>query len=123
MKKIIALTIVIMSFAGSAFAAAGPASGALSTAGAAIYGGSSAAVALAATSPLGKLSSGVTAIINFDSTSYAIGTKHVKGSKVFGTAADSTNMYFKASPAALITTTEVGTGSSNSNFSSGWTSM
>lgn len=125
MKKNIAIAVIIMSLTSSAYAAntAGPTSGNLTNAGAAIYGGLTQDIANAATSPMGKLSSGVTAILNFDATSYAITTKHIKGSKIFGTAADSTNMYFKASPAALITKTEAGSDSANSNFASGWTSM
>ena len=127
MKKVLTLSLVIMSFAGSAFAA--PATtltsgSGVAPAGSAIYGGSTAAIANASTNPIVKLSSGVSGMANYDITSYAIGTKHIKGSKVFGTAADSTNMYWKASPAAIINTTEFSTGSANANFTGGtWTSM
>jgi hypothetical protein len=129
MKKILALTVMIISISGSAFAATLSTNG-VSAAGVGIYGGRTQSGtgdgADTATSPLGKLSSGVSCVVNFDSTngtSYALATKHVKGSKISATAADSTNMYFKASPQGLITATEVGDKSANDNFASGWTSM
>ncbi len=126
MKKVLALTLVLMSVAGSAFAVSGgttlTSTSGVATAGAAIFGGSTALIANAATNPIVKLSSGVSGMSNYDVTSYAIATKHIKGSKIFGTAADSTNMYWKASPAAIINATEFGSGSANANFGS-WTSM
>jgi hypothetical protein len=125
MKKVLALTVMIISISGSAFATE-LASNGVSAPGVGIYGGTSATTAASATSPLGKLSSGVSCVVNYDATagtSYVLATKHVKGSKINATAADSTNMYFKASPQGLITADEVGTGSANSNFASGWTSM
>ena len=88
---------------------------------------------LDATNPLVRFSTGVMGIVNFTaaanlSSSYAIGSKHFKGSKVFGTANDSTNIYWKASPATsatpYFTTTEFGTSTAatNDNFGvAGWT--
>ncbi|GAM11519.1 hypothetical protein OR1_03835 [Geobacter sp. OR-1] len=122
MKKIIALTALIVISASSYAAAGALATNTVSNAGTAIYGGADATGAGAASSPLFKLSTGVSTIINFDAAGvgYAVFTKHVKGTKVFGTAYDSTAIsYFTEAPGTLTTTN---TGSATA-VPSGWTSM
>lgn len=126
MKKILALTALSMLFAAPAFAAA-LATHVPTDAGLGIYGGRTAAEATAATNPIVKLSTGVRGIINFDTAnpiSYAISTKHDKGSKIFGTGNDSTSIWWKASPAGALVAADVGAASDNDNFEgvAGWTS-
>jgi hypothetical protein len=130
MKKIIALTLLALTFSTSAFAAALATNALPGGAGYAIFGGTTAAEATGATNPLVRTSTGVWGVVNFTaasnlSTSYAIFTKHTKGSKLFGTANDSTNIYWKASPAVkvapFLAVAECGTGTDNSNFGTGWT--
>jgi len=124
MKKILATILIVLSFASSAFATAISTGTALTTAGLAVYGGVDATAAGAAPSPLVKFSTGVFGQVNFDATAhdaYAILTKHTSGSKLFGTANDSTNIYWKQ----VITGALVngGTVVGNANFTSalGWT--
>ncbi|WP_224982638.1 hypothetical protein [Geomonas agri] len=137
MKKVLALTLLSLSFASSyAFAGQGTAgtvlgSHAVTGPAVSIYGGNTQQNATDAKSPLIKLSSKVSAIVNYDTTnqgtgqssSYAIGTKHVDGSKVFGTANDSTTIYFKQNASGTILDPAVfGTLLNNSNFiTTGWT--
>jgi hypothetical protein len=131
MKKILVLTALMLSFTGSAFAA-GISSGDLigdataGTGGLAVFGGIDSTSAAAPTAnPLVRMSTGVQGVVNFDSTthiSYAIITKHVSGSKYFGTANDSTNIYWLQSVKGNLDPTTAGTGIDNSNFAgSGWT--
>lgn len=126
MKKIIALTaLVILSASTFVFAAAGDlATNTVSNAAAAIYGGVDSSGAQAATSPLFKLSTGVSTAINFDAqgVGYAIFAKHVKGTKIFGTAYDSTSISFFTEPAGLMTTTNIGSVTAVPT-ASGWTTM
>jgi len=68
---------------------------------------------------LGKLSTGVTAKIKFDPTAYALSTKHTSGNKVFGTANDSTAIFFTT---VSTDTIEDLLKSDNTAFNS-WTSM
>lgn len=138
MKKIFALTLILLSFAGSASAAALGAN-TVSNSGAAIYGGDSAANALAAVNPLVRMSTNVSGVVNIPSPSgtppkvgsYVIVTKHFNGSKLFGTASDSTNIYYRQSTSGYVLTngaggavTDSGTGTNDAaNFpiGSGWT--
>ena len=133
MKKVLALTLLSLSFASSyAFAATEITTGNVPAAAAiSIYGGNSLANATAAQYPLIKLSAKVSAVINWEqaaqaqglSTGYSIGTKHIDGSKIFGTAWNSTTIYFKqdASGTAL-TGTKFGSDTGNANFIvDGWT--
>ncbi|SRR6266702_4205331 len=109
MKKIMILTSLLLSFAGTAFATALDTNVLTAeTGGVGIFGGSTAANALAATGPLIRLSNKVVGLVNFDksgqgttgtSTGYSIFTKHYGGSKLFGTGFDTTNMYYKIVPA------------------------
>jgi hypothetical protein len=131
MKKVLALTLLSLSFASSyAFAGATVAGTVLDTGGLAgpassIYGGNSQANATAAANPLVKLSSKVSATLNYESaskaigqsSSYAIGTKHVDGSKIFGTANNSTTIFFKQNASGTtLANANFGTALDNSNF-------
>jgi hypothetical protein len=121
MKKSLIVTTLLLAFASSAFAAGTDmASGSLAGEGAAIYGGSDTTVAAAATTPIVKLSTGVNGVAYYNTVAYAISTKHSKGSKVFGTANDSTSIFWKASPAAAMLAADGGSTSGNANFN-GWT--
>lgn len=126
MKKILVFGLVALSFSSSAFAGALATNSVTPLPGLAVYGGTTPDEAAAATNPLVRMSTGVSGLVNFGgnnntSPSYVIATKHFKGSKVFATANDSTNIYWKASPANLLTAGEVGTGTDNGNFGTGWT--
>lgn len=125
MKKVFVFAALMMFVAGWAFAGTDLADNTASAEGAAIYAGDSQANAAAATYPMVKLSTGVKGVVNFDTSTpvtYAIITKHTKGSKAFGTAHDSTTIFWKQSPAnTALTGTIAGDGSDNTNFSA-WTS-
>ena len=122
MKKIIAITALLLFVAcGSAFAAA-MATGGISNEGDSIYGGPDVASAADADESIliGKMSKGVSAGANYDVLSYAMNTKHTSGTQAFGTADDSTAIY----------RTNIGTGvlaaapTSNSNTAfATWTEM
>jgi hypothetical protein len=121
MKKIIALTaLMIVACSGSAFAAA-LTSGSVSNAAQVIRGGSDATAAAASTNPLGRLSTGVRLGANYQTTCYALITKHDKGSKKIGTAHDSTAIFFVQEPAGALAAAPTACG--NSAFATGWTSM
>ena len=131
MKKILALTLIALSFSSSAFAAALTTHTLTPNAGMAIRGGTTATEASNAANPLVRLSTGVYAVVNFVaaanlSTSYAIFTKHYKGSKIFGTANDSTNIYWRAEPSIAapgpyINIGNIPTANDNSGFATNWT--
>lgn len=108
MKKIIAISLLMVTLTSSFSFAGALASNTVSTAGIGIYGsGVDAAAAAASTSPLFKLSTGVSVVVNFDAAGigYAIFTKHLKGTKIFATAYDSTAIkYFVELPGVLSTT-------------------
>lgn len=119
MKKIIVMTVVLLLSVSSVFAAE-LASNTPTSAGVAIYGGDSAANALAAVNPLVRLSTGVSAISVYDANggAYALGTKHLKGSKIFATANDSTKLYWKTGTAnQILAAGDIGTTSSDSGVS------
>jgi hypothetical protein len=122
MKNIIVLTVLLLSFAGSAFAAE-IASGARigdGTTGLAVYGGVTIAAAqLATANPLVRMSTGVMGQVNFTAAthlSYALITKHLSGSKYFGTANDATNIYWKQDAKGQLTSAMAGTGIDSTNF-------
>ena len=132
MKKILALTLLLLSFAVSAFSANSTVTG-LVTAGAAIYGGADATTAGNATNALARFSTNVVGVINESAdvaaktaVSYALITKHTSGSKMFGTSNDATNIYWKAlAGGTVLTSALAGTAPDATNFSvvgSGWTS-
>lgn len=123
MKKILMLaTLFTFVFAGSSFAAlTSLAVNTASGSGYQIYGGVDAADATSTSAVLlGKMSKGVSFTHNSNAGGYAAATKHSSGSKVYGTAHDSTAIYFQ----------DVGTGAipelsavGNSSFGDAWTSM
>jgi len=124
MKKAIVLTLLMLSFAGSAFAAA-LATNVATTAGLSVFGGVDATAAGAASSPLVKFSTGVQGLCNFVTAthvSYAIVTKHNTGNKYFGTANDSTSIYWFQSITGVLLPATAGSVAGNSNFATaGWT--
>ncbi len=135
MKKILALTIILISFGGSAFAA-GYTPGQVTNSGAALYGGDSDTHAQGATNPLVRLSTNVSALLNIPDpagtppkvASYVLVTKHYSGSKLFGTASDSTNIYFlQGESGKVLTATMAGPAGTNKTndtafpVGSGWT--
>ncbi len=131
MKRIIVLSLLLLSFASSAFAGV-LATNTATAPGLAVYGGDSATNAGAATNPLVRLSTGVRGLVNFGATgtpavvtSYALATKHDTGSKIFGTANDSTNIYWKQATAKIAlqaTGATVAALTDNANFDdTGWT--
>jgi len=126
MKKIIALTaLLVIVGSTSAFAAATPlGNNGISPAAATVYGGVVTGSAATSTTPMFKLSTGVSVQINFDTTGigYAIFTKHVKGTKIFGTAYDSTAISFFTEVPGVLTTTNTGTATAVPT-TSGWTTM
>ena len=125
MKKIFCLMLVLLSSATSVFAATQLATGEVSDAAAAVYGGTDQTSAEASVNPIIKFSTGVSGLANFDNTGYSVHTKHLNGSKVFGTANDSTNIFWKASPSkVLMTADECGTTVGTANYAdgTGWTS-
>ncbi len=132
MKKIIAASLLALSFSSSAFAA-GAVLGthAVSKEGAQIFGGTTAdEAARADINPLVKLSTGVIGVVNFaaeatnanQSIAYSIFAKHTKGSKIFGTSNDSTNVYWKADPPGALVAEDVPDTIGNTAFGTGWTS-
>jgi hypothetical protein len=116
MKKILLVTALLVAISSSAFAT-GLGSGTVSAEGATIYGSTT------APTPIAKLSTGVAGGVTYNTAAYAIYTKHTKGSKVFGTAADSTSIYWKASANGILATTDFDTTNSlnATAFASGWT--
>jgi hypothetical protein len=130
MKKIIILALVALSFSSSAFAATLATHTLTTAAGLGIYGGTTTAEATGATNPLVRFSTGVYGVVNFTasnnlSSTYALFTKHYKGSKIFGTANDSTNIYWKAEAAQAATPfvliANIPANTDNSGFGTGWT--
>jgi uncharacterized protein YcnI len=124
MKKIVTLSMLfLMALSGQAFAEALADDTATTTDGLQIYGGVDAADAAANTSVLlGKMSKGVNFKHNSATTGFAAATKHISGSKTYGTAHNSTAIYFQ----------DVGTGgaipalsdANNDSFGGGgWTTM
>lgn len=97
--------------------------GTASNAGATVFGGSTSTIAKNQTNPLVKFSTGVKGLANYNTGGYSVFTKHGNGSKVFGTANDSTSIYWLASTADL-SSTVTGSTVGNGNFSGGsitWT--
>lgn len=126
MKKIIALiSLALTVFASTAFAAPATVSSGnvTASAGQVIRGGATAAAADDA-AILGKMSTGVKMGAAYGTAGFAVMTKHLKGSKIFGTAHDSTAIYWQPLAADTdIATTNVGTTAGNGAFATGWTSM
>ena len=111
MKKIIALTSMLLIMAASAFAAS-------------LSPDAAGQKTLAATAPANlnivKLSKGVVLGATYETTDYALDTYHLQGTKFYGTAADSTAIYFydAGTSASLAAPT-----TSMSTAFTGWTKM
>ena len=126
MKKVLILTLLLLSFAGTAFALdAGVATGA----GVAVYGGVDSTAAGNAPTALIRFSTGVNGVVNFvadDHDHYAIGTKHTSGSKIFATTDDATNIYWKQAATGALATNGIGTSTETASsalfIGNGWTS-
>lgn len=112
MKKIICLSLVILSTAATAFAATDLATHtATTTAAAAIRGGADQGTANAAPTPLIQLSTGVHALVNFSeiasgsktSAGYVIAARHATGSKNFATSNALPNVYWKQASKVIST--------------------
>lgn len=133
MKKILSLTLVLVSFSATAFAATQVKT---SAGGQTIKGGADATAAGAAPTPLIKFSTGVWGMVNYtaDTTAktastYLIGTRHDTGSKDFATSNAVTNIYWKQAGGSGSTVgdklaSDVGTADDATAFAagSGWTS-
>lgn len=122
MKKILIVTAVVLSFASTALAApTALATNTVSNAGVSLYGAADATAVTSATSVMAKLSTGVKIVANYTTAGYGIFTKHLKGSKVFGTAFDSSAISWTTATAGTdITTTNSGSATA---VPSGWTTM
>jgi len=129
MKKIFALAVVFsLFFCSTSFATISALGNNTVTAepGSTIYGGVDAADAIGSGKVLlGKMSKGVHFVANLDSTAplgqtYALSTKHISGSKAYGTASDSTAIYFKDTGDAALGTLSA---EDNGAFGAAWTSM
>jgi len=99
--------LVILSFAGSAFATSTDLATATptTTTGSEVRGGADTTAAPLAPSPLIHFSTGVLGMVNFaadtvtkTSAGYLISSRHISGSKYFGTANNITNIYWKQAP-------------------------
>lgn len=123
MKKIIVLLVLaLFAICGTSFAAELGQDTVTSATGLQIYGGVNAADAAGGTSVLlGKMSKGVNFRAQYATSGYAIGTKHVSGTKSYGTAHDSTAIYFQdVGQAGAIPSL---TAADNTSFGTAWTSM
>ena len=111
MKKLIFLIIITLCFSATAFAVTTPAdTGASSIDGETLYGATPANLDIA------KSSKGVYFGWSTGSTGYAIATYHKSGTKVYGTAYDSTALYFQ--DVGTLVTANIGTTITPSDSSS-----
>lgn len=122
MKKTILLSLLMLTFVGSAYAA-DLASGEISADGLGLYGGVDTTTANAAPNPLVRFSSKVNGRPMFNTTQYTLATKHQTGNKVFGTSHDATQIYWKQTTAGkLDATMAAGADLSGTKFvGGGWT--
>ena len=113
MRKIIAFASLLLVTAAPAFAASVVD---------AVNGGYVLHATAPASSVIGKLSKGVVIGVQYSGTGYAINTYHLQGTKFFGTAFDSTALYFKdVGTAATLTVPSSSVGADA--FATGWTKM
>jgi hypothetical protein len=76
-----------------------------------------------AASPLiGKTSTGVAVSANTSSTGYAMVTQHKSGNRVFGTAYDSTSVFYQDATVGVAGHATV-SNTGSAEFNSGWSSM
>lgn len=120
MKKamilLMVLTFCLMS--SNVFAAAA----ALATGGATTTGGGELAASTPATQSIARLSNNVNIGVQYASTGYALSTLHASGTKIYGTAYDSTALYFQDVGVGG-TLTAPSSSLSSEAFGTGWTKM
>jgi hypothetical protein len=124
MKKIAALIAMVgILTSGVAFAAGDLASGGTPLTdpnGPTITAGATSAAAQAQGAPMiGRLSKGVHLGVNYDNSGYALTTKHLTGTKMYGTAFDSTSIFSQDATAIVSPTAKNSTAFPNSS----WTAM
>lgn len=83
--------------------------------------GASATGATSGGAILGRLSKGVQLGVAYTDAAYSLNTKHLTGSKVYGTSFDSTAIYSKESKSG--DKVSAPTKSDSSEYGSGWTAM
>ncbi len=73
---------------------------------------------------MGKLSTNVTLVINYDTTSYAVSAKHLSGNREFGGGSGDTRIYFQ-DKAIGVATPDAPTASDSTAFTAtgGWASL
>ncbi|HXE95489.1 MAG TPA: hypothetical protein VN642_03730 [Dongiaceae bacterium] len=123
MKKIIVLSLLLVSFAAVAQATQ-LSNNAVSTDNMSLFGGVNNTAAEAATNPIIKFSTKVNGLLNTNGafSTYAILTKHQSGSKTFGTASDSTSIFWRQDAAGtLVNTYSVAPNVSNFSATNAWT--
>ena len=125
MNKIISITaLLLFVVCNSSFAAPLASGGVTAGDGQQLYGGVDAAAAAASDGLIGKLSKGVMASVNYDTTTglgYAVLTKHSSGTQIFGTADDSTAIYRQTVGDGALTA--VPSAADNTSFATSWTEM
>lgn len=123
-KSMILLSLIsLLAFAGNALAVTALTTGGTNTngTGETIYGVAGAGVTAGGT-VLGRLSKGVQLGVNYTNAGYALTTKHLTGSKMYGTAFNSTAIYNKESASG--TAVVAPTAADQSAFApAGWTAM
>jgi hypothetical protein len=123
MKKIfLLLTVLIFAVSSSCFAAALAVNTITPTSGLQVYGGVDATDAGGTTSVLlGKMSKGVNFRCNYSTIGYAAATKHGNGTKAYGSAYDSTAIFFQ--DVGLTGTIPDLSSVGNGSFGAAWTAM
>jgi hypothetical protein len=127
MKKIVALiALLLLAASGSAYAtelASGEVTPPNATTGFIIYGGVDATASSGATATMiGRLSKGVDLGAMYSTTEYAITTKHTQGTKIYGTAYNSTSMYQMDVEKTTVVTAP-GAVDSSAFSAAGWSAM
>lgn len=122
MKKIFIFLSLVLLVASQASAAA-LAAKAITPLNTSVFGGVIGAAATAPTA-LVKFSTGVQGLVNFSgNTDYMLMVKHQTGSKIFGTAYNSTSIYWtQAGQGALTATKAIATDVNNFTAANAWTS-
>ena len=116
MKKLIILLVIALSFSTSAFAVTTTVAAGVST-----VGGETLSGTAPASLDIARASKGVLFGWNTAATGYSINTYHTSGTKVYGTAYDSTALYF--SDVGENATLAYPTDSSAEVAFTGWTTM
>jgi hypothetical protein len=121
MKRTLLLSLLLVAFAATVQAAQ-LANNDVNTDGTSLFGGVNQTAAEASPTPIIKFSTKVNGLINGTTSGYMIMTKHQTGSKAFGTASDSTSIFWRQEAAAkLVNTYSISTSSSNFTAANAWT--